>query len=183
MYLLIIYYVIIFLFFKMESKIEKLFRKKELHPKISYEEKNSLRYFKLFKNVICIISSFEFSFIAESRNFIALNITFGMFLVLIGIYLRIIAIYTLGKYWSYNVRILENHEIIYKGIYRFIKHPAYLGNVFILGIFLVSNLYFSLLVSFIFITGFNLWRINSENKLLAEIQNRKLKKHLNIQAM
>jgi isoprenylcysteine carboxyl methyltransferase (ICMT) family protein YpbQ len=162
----------------MESKLEKLYRTKEFNPKVEYEEAKSLKYFKLFQTAICIISSIEFSEISLQFQFITVNIVIGLSLIVIGVYLRITAIKTLGKYWSYNVRILANHEIIDRGIYHYIKHPAYLGNIFILGIFLICNLYASLLISFIFLSGFNYWRIRLENKLLKDLRYKKRENYI-----
>lgn len=164
------YYAFIILFFRVESKIEKHFRKKEQNQKVEYEEIISIKLFNYFQALICILSSIEFFVISESRNLLVLNMSVGFFLVIGGIYLRIKAIETLGIYWSYNVKILFNHRIIHTGIYKYIKHPAYLGNIYILGIFLVTNLYFSILISFVFLSVFNIWRINKENKLLSEIE-------------
>jgi len=38
-------------------------------------------------------------------------------------------IWLLGKYFSVNIGIKDNHELIGKGPYGFIRHPAYAGNI------------------------------------------------------
>lgn len=166
----IIYFVFIVLFFSAESKIEKLFRKKGQDQKIEYEEKTSIKFFKSFQFLISIVSSIEFAVLSENRNLLVLNMAFGLLLVITGIYLRIKAIKTLGIYWSYNIKILAEHKIGETGIYKFIKHPAYLGNIYILGIFLISNLYYTITISCIFLAFFSIYRIKKENRLLSEIE-------------
>ena len=45
----------------------------------------------------------------------------------IGMFIRISAIVTLGKFFTGSVRIHEGHEMIQTGLYRTLRHPAYLG--------------------------------------------------------
>jgi protein-S-isoprenylcysteine O-methyltransferase Ste14 len=53
------------------------------------------------------------------------NILFalGMIIVIVGFMIRIISIRTLKHYFTYSVAKTENHEIIEKGFYKFIRHP------------------------------------------------------------
>ena len=51
----------------------------------------------------------------------------GLALMLAGIALRWRAITTLGKYFTGNVQILNEHRLIRRGVYRHVRHPAYLG--------------------------------------------------------
>ncbi|KFG95205.1 guanylate kinase [Burkholderia paludis] len=44
-----------------------------------------------------------------------------------GIALRIVAIHTLGKFYSHKVRTLADHRIVQTGPYRWVRHPAYAG--------------------------------------------------------
>ncbi|MEW2544896.1 isoprenylcysteine carboxylmethyltransferase family protein [Streptomyces sp. NPDC047002] len=41
--------------------------------------------------------------------------------------LRLVAIRTLGRFYSHRVRALDDHEIVRTGPYRWVRHPAYLG--------------------------------------------------------
>lgn len=51
----------------------------------------------------------------------------GVPLVLAGIAIRIVARLTLGKHFSGHVQTTQGHRLITTGIYRSIRHPAYLG--------------------------------------------------------
>ena len=51
----------------------------------------------------------------------------GIAIALIGIAFAIWARYCLGRNWSGQVAIKENHELIQVGPYRWIRHPIYTG--------------------------------------------------------
>ena len=53
----------------------------------------------------------------------------AIFVVLAGIALRWTAILSLGKAFSPNVAILSNQTIYRKGLYRWVRHPAYTGSL------------------------------------------------------
>jgi len=72
----------------------------------------------------------------------------GLTLFLTGFVIRMFARRTLGKYFSTKLCVLEDHEIVMHGIYRFIRHPAYLG---LLCIFLAIPLLFYSLYGFVLI--------------------------------
>jgi len=51
----------------------------------------------------------------------------GLLLLLLGIIVRVWAIYTLGKHFTATATINNDHELITAGPYRFVRHPSYLG--------------------------------------------------------
>jgi protein-S-isoprenylcysteine O-methyltransferase Ste14 len=56
-------------------------------------------------------------------------------LILSGLSLRLWAEKSLGALWSTRVRLLDDHILMQKGPYRFLRHPGYLGlALFYLGI-------------------------------------------------
>ncbi len=55
----------------------------------------------------------------------------GMILILAGVTLRVHARITLGRYFLHGIRTVEGHELIRKGIDRYVRHPAYLGAMLI----------------------------------------------------
>ena len=57
--------------------------------------------------------------------------TLGIFIIIVGLIIRIISIRTLKQYFTYSVAETENHELIEKGLYKFIRHPGYLGQLLI----------------------------------------------------
>jgi len=55
----------------------------------------------------------------------------GFTLVAIGLVIRIQSILTLKKQFTYSVAKIENHTLIEKGLYKWIRHPGYLGQIII----------------------------------------------------
>lgn len=51
----------------------------------------------------------------------------GLGLFVIGVVFRLVAIATLGKYYSHRVRIESDHAVVDRGPYRLVRHPAYTG--------------------------------------------------------
>jgi protein-S-isoprenylcysteine O-methyltransferase Ste14 len=54
----------------------------------------------------------------------------GMGMIVAGMIFRFIAVYTLGRYFTVNVTIRTDHKIIQQGLYKYLRHPSYLGSVF-----------------------------------------------------
>lgn len=95
----------------------------------------------------------------------------GTVSVVFGILVRGIGIKTLGRFFSRDVETWSNQKIIETGIYRYIRHPAYAGNILqVIGFPFVLNAYYSLILSLITIIGF-MWRIKVEERfLIKELQ-------------
>ena len=55
----------------------------------------------------------------------------GIIMIIIGLTLRILAIHTLQKQFTFTVAKIENHELIQSGLYKKIRHPGYLGQLII----------------------------------------------------
>ena len=51
----------------------------------------------------------------------------GIALIIAGITVRAIAIATLWRYFTVDVAIASGHELIERGMYRFVRHPSYSG--------------------------------------------------------
>jgi protein-S-isoprenylcysteine O-methyltransferase Ste14 len=93
----------------------------------------------------------------------------GLFLIIFGLVIRWIAIIKLKSMFTVDVSIQENHNIVKSGIYKTIRHPAYLGSLLSflgLGIALVNWLSIIFIFIPIFI-AFN-YRIKVEEKVLIE---------------
>ncbi len=66
---------------------------------------------------------------------------FGLLLILIGVIIRWAAILQLRKFFTVDVRILRDHKLIRTGLYKYVRHPSYLGlllSVLGLGITMVN---------------------------------------------
>ncbi|MCJ7498442.1 MAG: isoprenylcysteine carboxylmethyltransferase family protein, partial [candidate division Zixibacteria bacterium] len=93
----------------------------------------------------------------------------GLVLIVLGLIVRWTAILTLKKYFTVDVSIQSNHKIIDKGIYKFIRHPAYAGSLLsFLGLGLVFSNWLSTLVIFIPILIAFIYRIRVEEKALIQ---------------
>jgi len=53
----------------------------------------------------------------------------GMVFILVGLAIRWTAVLTLKAFFSSNVHIQVGHQLINKGIYKIIRHPAYAGSL------------------------------------------------------
>jgi protein-S-isoprenylcysteine O-methyltransferase Ste14 len=93
----------------------------------------------------------------------------GLLLILIGMALRFYSIWSLGRLFTVDVTIRDNHEIKKNGVYRFIRHPSYLGSIIsFIGFGLSLNNWVSLLIISVLVTSAMLYRINIEEKLLKQ---------------
>lgn len=54
----------------------------------------------------------------------------GMALLAFGVYWAFWARHTLGSNWSGRVTIKEDHELVTRGPYRYVRHPIYTGVLF-----------------------------------------------------
>ncbi len=51
----------------------------------------------------------------------------SLILIVLGLVVRWLAIFTLRRFFTVNVAIQTDHIIIQTGIYKYIRHPSYLG--------------------------------------------------------
>jgi protein-S-isoprenylcysteine O-methyltransferase Ste14 len=93
----------------------------------------------------------------------------GMALVVKGFVIRIHSLLTLKQYFTYSVAKVENHKIIETGLYKFIRHPGYLGQLIIfIGISTSISNWLSILVMMIPVTLGYLYRIKVEERFMLE---------------
>jgi len=86
-----------------------------------------------------------------------------------SVWMTITAIRTLGKQWAIAARVVEGHELVTSGPFRFVRHPIYtamFGLLFATGL-MVSHPYGLLAGAFLFWMG-TLVRIRTEEGLLRE---------------
>jgi len=93
----------------------------------------------------------------------------GLFLIISGVVIRIAAIRTLGNFFTVNLAIHNDHQLIKKGLYKFIRHPSYTGSLLsFVGLGVSFNNWLSLVVIFIPILISFLYRIKVEEKLMLQ---------------
>jgi protein-S-isoprenylcysteine O-methyltransferase Ste14 len=97
-----------------------------------------------------------------NRAFLAI----GLVMVIAGLVIRFVAMATLGKNFSGLLRIREGHNLVRTGIYRWVRHPAYLGAILIfLGIPVIVSSILGFLVMFLLVP-YLLHRIKLEERML-----------------
>jgi protein-S-isoprenylcysteine O-methyltransferase Ste14 len=90
----------------------------------------------------------------------------GLILSLSGFLLMNWSVIILGKQFSVDVTIQDNHKLITNGSYKYIRHPRYSGIiVFFTGISLIFLSWISLIIVLLLILVL-LWRIGDEEKLM-----------------
>ena len=98
----------------------------------------------------------------------------GALLVIAGLIIRIISILTLKQHFTYTVTKVENHELIETGLYKYIRHPGYLGQLIIfLGIATSLSNWLSVLLMIIPVLLGYLNRIHVEEKFMIEQMGQK----------
>lgn len=96
-----------------------------------------------------------------------INVT-GLLLFVIGIVIRRIGKRTLGRYYAYGLRTLQNHELITHGIFKHIRHPISLAMfMYGIGIPLIFTSFYGFLIMLMLIP-LTLYRIGIEEKMLIE---------------
>jgi len=91
----------------------------------------------------------------------------GCLCIAFGVIIRLIAVATLKEQFTVKVSIIERHKIVETGIYRIIRHPAYLGYlVSLLGIGLVLGNWVGLTALVVLPLVGILYRIHVEESVL-----------------
>lgn len=91
----------------------------------------------------------------------------GAAVFLAGLYFRWHSIHHLGKFFTIQVAISEDHRVIDTGPYKFIRHPSYTGGLLMclgLGLCLANPVSTAILLLLPFLAF--LWRINIEETAL-----------------
>lgn len=91
----------------------------------------------------------------------------GLGIIVLGILLRIWAVSTLGKFFTVDVTIRQDHQLVKHGFYKYFRHPSYTASLLTFFGFGMSlnNWYSLLIVVFAVIVVFTM-RIRIEEKAL-----------------
>ncbi len=93
----------------------------------------------------------------------------GVCVLAVGQAIRVVAIRTLGRFFTAHVRLHDGHTLVQEGIYKYVRHPAYTG--LLLGSLGCITLFGSLLgyAAFVFLgVPAMLYRIRVEEVALTE---------------
>ena len=125
-YVLIIIFLIFIRFFRFGAKAKELLK--------TEHDQNTTKLLG-----IAFVSCIFFLLVAPVLNFynmgslvpITLFFIIGIFIMIIGMLIRIQAVRTLGRNYTSTLQTQEGQTIINKGFYKYIRHPGYLGNIFL----------------------------------------------------
>jgi protein-S-isoprenylcysteine O-methyltransferase Ste14 len=93
----------------------------------------------------------------------------GIGMMVIGLLVREWAVVTLRKFFSFTVRVREDHSIVQTGPYRLVRHPAYSGTMLIvIGVACALRSLAGIVILIIFFTLAFTYRITVEEKLLTQ---------------
>ncbi len=93
----------------------------------------------------------------------------GAVVLLAGAAIRLHAIAVLAKQFTSRVTILAEHKLIRSGLYRYVRHPSYLGQILILiGIAALMANVVALLTAPFITTVALVWRIRVEERAMSE---------------
>ena len=93
----------------------------------------------------------------------------GLTVIIIGTIIRLVAIKQLGRFFTVDVTIRENHQLLQNGLYKLVRHPSYTGSLLsFLGLGLSLNNWLSLSIVFLPTLFTFIYRINIEEKALTE---------------
>jgi protein-S-isoprenylcysteine O-methyltransferase Ste14 len=91
----------------------------------------------------------------------------GAILTIVGLIIRITSILALKQHFTYTVTKIENHELIEDGLYHFIRHPGYLGQLIIFwGIATSLSNWLSIIFMIVPVLLGYIYRINVEEKFM-----------------
>jgi len=132
--------------------------------KVKIKEKESF-WVILVVNTICLgIILGEFIKLRPATNVYSY---IGVVMILIGGLIRIYARKQLNRFFSFEVVIQKDHKLIKKGLYKYVRHPMYLGMLFLFfGLAIALNSFYGVLALIVFFIPALLYRISAEEGLL-----------------
>ncbi len=107
----------------------------------------------------------EFLFVRQTLVWLATVV--GLVLYGASLVVRNVAIRTLGKFWSLQIEIRTEHQFIRDGLYRFVRHPAYLAiTLEVLSIPLTVNAWWTMVFAAATYVPLLVWRLRVEEQAL-----------------
>jgi len=91
----------------------------------------------------------------------------GIFFIILGVALRWYAIRTLGRFFTRDVAVSPDQQVVQRGPYRLIRHPAYSGTFLtMLGVGLAMANWASLVALLVCVFAGHFYRVRIEEKAL-----------------
>ncbi len=112
-----------------------------------------------------IVAAYQLRFGRLPASRPAVVIACGLFIL--GVVLRWYAILHLGRFFTVNVAIHSDHQVVDSGPYRFIRHPSYTGGLLTaVGFSMTLNNWASFVIIVLPYVAVILWRIHLEEQAL-----------------
>ncbi|MED0936958.1 hypothetical protein COE20_14715 [Bacillus cereus] len=92
---------------------------------------------------------------------------FGVIIALIGVWIRFSSMKILGRFYSRNVGMQGGHKLIQNGLYKYVRHPGYLGSFLtFLGFAISSSSFIAVFINIILFFLVYSYRIKIEERVL-----------------
>ena len=150
-----------------EILLARFMRSKVTDPKNKDKKSLSIIWLTIVASITCsIFISFNIALPLGSWIYAA---TGGVSLIALGIVLRLWIISTLGRFFTVDVTIQENHQLKTDGFYRILRHPSYTASLITFTGFGISlNNWLSFLIVAVAVSSAFIYRIKVEEKALIE---------------
>ncbi len=148
----------------------EIFLNRRLHSKASDkkdQDKNSLRLIWIVIAVTITVAIFVEKLFKFQIYHTLNGVWIGVAAILLGIGLRYWAVLSLGKFFTVDVTIREEHRLKTDGFYKYLRHPSYAASLLsFIGMGITLNNWYALAIIFIGILGVSIYRIRIEEKVL-----------------
>lgn len=137
----------------------------KIKPKPSFL-KSIVKYLKILFLLFIIVQTLFLNLFPITDNSLPLRI-FGVILYSLGLGIAVTGRVQLGNNWVNleDYQIISNQKLVDKGIYRYIRHPIYTGDILLLiGLELALNSW--LVLGIIVLIPYIIWQAKAEESIL-----------------
>jgi protein-S-isoprenylcysteine O-methyltransferase Ste14 len=159
-----IFIIIWTLWFVSEIILNRLFRSGAADKKLDKGSLNIL-WVVILVSILCAVASQYICFVPLMHTMVMRYV--GVTMIVLGIIGKVIAVKSLGKFFTVDVSIREHHTLKQDGIYNYLRHPIYSFTIVsFVGFGLSLGSWVSLVIAVIPVTVALLYRIQIEEKVL-----------------
>ena len=121
-----------------------------------------------------VLNQFQIGIVEPHLLFTLIGVVF----VATGVALRMVAMRTLGRFFTRTLQMREEHHVVSDGIYRHIRHPGYLGDIilFVGSGIVTSNGITTVVILCVILSAF-VRRITIEERMLTDLLGREYSEH------
>jgi len=161
---MIMFIIIYAIWFLSEVILSRILRSK--NNGINSKDNSTLKVIWVFIFIAIFLAVYASNFNFPIFNSAIINYI-GLLVIGVGIILRFAVIFNLGKFFTVDVAIDENHKLKTNGFYKYLRHPSYAASLIsFIGFGLSYNNWVSLLLLVVIVTSAFLIRIKTEEKVL-----------------